>query len=503
MSASRAARALPFLSAALTALAWLPLAGFVPDDTYIHLQYARHLKDGAGLVFNLGERVYASTSPLWSIFLALLGRLGLDLEPAAITASLAAALLASAVTARLFLRLLPLPVATCAGLLFACDVWLVRWAGSGMETSLALLLVVLGFARYVADEPWGMRPLVPGTWWALAALVRPEAAILPALLAGRVALEPGTMVERLRRVALALLPLVVLGGAWTAFAWSYYGTPLPVTIHAKSIEGRGLEGAVRNVLLMASELTASRPLELLAVAVVSFLALVRGRRLPAAHVVPAGWLAGLPLFYAASGVPGVTRYLVPITPLLVFYGWRALTQVVPAGRTRLALVAAAAFAAGAFTYAAHVVPQADAFRRGVAATWIAQGRWFAAHTPPGTRVALRDIGAFAYFSDRPVVDLGGLVSPQIVPLMRTHTYDELVVGLEFGAVARPEYLLDVATEPARMKVDSPYATCLEFLSEGRLDHRALRKREAAWVSAYRIDWRCVETTPPRASATPR
>src|SRR5262245_44232792 len=114
MSASRAARALPVVSAAVTALAWLPLAGFVPDDTYIHLQYARHLAGGAGLVFNLGERVYASTSPLWSMFLALLGRLGCDLETAAIGASLLAAVIASAVAGRVFLRLLPTPVATCA-----------------------------------------------------------------------------------------------------------------------------------------------------------------------------------------------------------------------------------------------------------------------------------------------------------------------------------------------------------------------------------------------------
>jgi hypothetical protein len=499
MSVSRAARALPVVSAAVTALAWLPIAGFVPDDTYIHLQYARHLKEGDGLVFNLGERVYASTSPLWSTFLAALGFLGLDLEAAAIGASMASALLASAMAARMFTRVLPWPAAAAAALLFAADVWFVRWAGSGMETSLAVLLVVLGFDRYMAAAPWGARPLAPATWWALAALVRPEAAILPGLLALRGVLEAGPPARRLARAGLALLPLALLGGAWTGFAWAYYGTPLPVTIHAKSIDGQGLGGAAGNVAVMATEFAASRPLELVAalLALAGFAA--ARRRVDVAHVVPAGWLVGLPLFYAASGVLGVTRYVVPLTPLLVFYGWRAIAGHVRGGR-RLALVALVAAAAGMFTLAAHVVPQALAFRRGMAATWIAQGRWFAAHTPPGTRVALRDIGAFAYFSDRPVVDLGGLVTPAMVPLMRAHTYDDLAVGLGFGAVDRPEYLLDVATEPARMTADSPFAACLEPLLEGRLDHRALRKREAAWVSAYRIDWSCVDSTR-RSSAT--
>ena len=495
--------ALPALAAAVTGLAWLPLRGFVPDDAYIHMQYARHLMNGDGLVFNLGERVYASTSPLWSALLAALGGLGIDLERAASGASWVCALLASAVAARFLARVLPPRPAVVAALLLALDVWLLRWAGSGMETSLAVLLVVLGFERYVAAEPWGARPLVPGTWWALAALVRPEAALLPALLALRTALEPASTAHRVRQVLRAFGPFVVLFGAWTAFAAAYYGTPLPVTIHAKSIENQGLAGALRNVALMGTELLASRPVELVAVVVgagAGLLArrpLVRGR----AHLVPAGWLLGLPLFYAVSGVPGVTRYLVPITPLLVAYGWRALVRLVPSPLL-LAAAALVALSAGTYTYVTHVVPQARTFARGVARTWIAQGRWFAAHTPPGTRVALRDIGAFAYYSDRPVVDLGGLVSPEMVPLMRVHGYDDLAVHLRFGAFARPAYFIDVATTPARMTADSPYGACLAPLLEGRLDHRALRKREAAWVSAYRIDWACVDSCH-RASARSR
>lgn len=493
MTGNLAMRALPLVSAALTALAWLPLAGFVPDDTYIHLQYARHLMAGDGLVFNVGERVYASTSPLWSGFLAALGALGLDLVAASMGASLVAALAASVAASRLFVRLLPAPAAVAASLLFAIDVWFVRWAGSGMETSLAVLLVVLGFERYAAGSPWGVRPMGPALWWALAGLVRPEAWLLTALLGLRVLIEDGPVRERARRVALALLPALVTGGAWSAFAWAYYGTPLPVTIHAKSIEGQGLSGAAQNVFIMSSELLASRPLELLACGAAA-VGLLGGRlALDRGHIVPAGWLLGLPLFFLASGIPGGTRYLVPLTPLLIATGWAAIARLVPE-RRRLALVALAASAAGVGVMVTQVVPQANAFRLGMAQTWIAQGRWFAAHTPPGTRVALRDIGAFAYYSDRPVLDLGGLVTPQMVPLMRVHEYDPLATHLRFGALARPDYFIDVATEPARMARESPFAACLEPLGEGRLDHRALRKREPAWVSAYRIDWSCVDST---------
>src|SRR5947207_2165113 len=59
------------------ALAW-PLRDYVTDDTFIHLQYARHVAHGEGFVFNPGERVYGSTSPLWVLLLAGGMRLGFD-----------------------------------------------------------------------------------------------------------------------------------------------------------------------------------------------------------------------------------------------------------------------------------------------------------------------------------------------------------------------------------------------------------------------------------------
>ena len=52
-----------------TVLMW-PLRGHITDDTFVHLQYARHLAQGSGPVFNSGEHVYGCTSPLWTSLLA-------------------------------------------------------------------------------------------------------------------------------------------------------------------------------------------------------------------------------------------------------------------------------------------------------------------------------------------------------------------------------------------------------------------------------------------------
>src|SRR4051795_7224848 len=46
--------------------------GFPLDDSWIHLQFARNLAHGAGLVYNPGEFVTGSTAPLWTALLAVL-----------------------------------------------------------------------------------------------------------------------------------------------------------------------------------------------------------------------------------------------------------------------------------------------------------------------------------------------------------------------------------------------------------------------------------------------
>ncbi len=44
--------------------------------------------------------------------------------------------------------------------------------------------------------------------------------------------------------------------------------------------------------------------------------------------------------------------------------------------------------------------------------------WIAQHTPKASLIAAHDIGALGYFSDREILDLAGLVSPEVQPIIR-------------------------------------------------------------------------------------
>src|SRR5215831_1190743 len=53
--------------------------GFLPDDSYITYRYAQNLLQGHGLVFNPGEYVLSTTTPLYTLLLAAAGVVWPDL----------------------------------------------------------------------------------------------------------------------------------------------------------------------------------------------------------------------------------------------------------------------------------------------------------------------------------------------------------------------------------------------------------------------------------------
>ncbi len=45
-------------------------------------------------------------------------------------------------------------------------------------------------------------------------------------------------------------------------------------------------------------------------------------------------------------------------------------------------------------------------------------QWVADNVPPEDLLAVHDIGALGYYAPRPILDLAGLISPEVVPIIR-------------------------------------------------------------------------------------
>ena len=114
-------------------------SGYVEEDAYITFQFARNLAAGQGFVYNPGEAIYGSTTPLLTLLLA--GWMALGGEPVlgARLLGLAGAAAYLGLTWAVLLRLgVPRAGRVCAAALLACAPRLVALDLAGMEQPLGL-----------------------------------------------------------------------------------------------------------------------------------------------------------------------------------------------------------------------------------------------------------------------------------------------------------------------------------------------------------------------------
>jgi hypothetical protein len=79
----------------------------------------------------------------------------------------------------------------------------------------------------------------------------------------------------------------------------------------------------------------------------------------------------------------------------------------------LAMISLAMYPVGARAYAQDV-----SF---INSEMVATAAWVNANTPADSLIAAHDIGALGYFAQRPILDLAGLVSPELILFIRDET----------------------------------------------------------------------------------
>jgi hypothetical protein len=391
--------------------------GFPLDDSWIHLHFARNIAEGAGFSYNPGVPVAGSTAPAWTVLLA--GALTLGGPPLALVKALGiVAMIGAAVLTRhaaVAWGASPLASLVAAGALAASGP--LGWGAlSGMEVTLAAALVAAALLAHARGlTAW------TAACSALAVLARPESLLLvPLFLMAR----PPTP-RRILAFALAMVTVLV-PIIW--FSLATVGSPMPATAAAK-VEG-GLLGWLAGVREPWRLLLIQRPWHFMT-AWVGWLATINwllpvalgpglwyawrrgGRALGVVslallvHPLAMAWLA--PYRDPAFQEGRYSIQLLPLAFVLVACGLGALPW------PRLAL---AAFLVCALVPLGRA---ADRYAWGVQninAMQVHLGRWVGAHLPPTARIAANDIGAIAYFSRYPLIDLMGLVTPDIIPYRR-------------------------------------------------------------------------------------
>ncbi len=430
LSASRPRRALRiaalFWLALAGAFAWR-LAGVTADDIFITYRYAHNLARGEGLVFNPGERVFGVTEPAVALVLGALHaatRLPIPALGALLTATALVAV--ATLLAREAAERGPWPEALAGGTLLVASGFL--WINQGAAGPIVVALLL-------AAARWGAaRPCLAGTLAGLAAWFRPDAALGIALLGLLLWAEARRPPWRYAAAALG----VVAAGAFLAWAW--FGSVLPATLAAKRFHAARNPGAwlgYRNFFgtaLAQLQTTSGRWVALFALLGAAGIPLLWRRSGRAGRLLAVNGMA-LALVYPWLGVPFFAWYVIPcwITVLYgaSFLGGAMLRRLRRSGAPRGARLRDLAPRLGATAVLLGLVVVGAPLASATVRVWRVQerghwrleiyrpaGEWLRAHAPPEARLAFHEVGAVAFYSERPVDDLLGLVSAHALPYAR-------------------------------------------------------------------------------------
>ena len=390
------------------------------DDVFIHCRYASNLQHGFSYSFNPGETLTADTSPFWVLLLALIGLFSNHLELVAIGISLLCYLLIPPAVYRTARDIFSLSE-THARLAGWATVFASRlaWSGmSGMETSLASLLMFLTIEEHIRSRQRKCLRVREALWLGLGLLTRPEFLFVAAVLAADWVYAGWKREGDVRAASLVFL-------VCASIAAPGYLLPLitrnSILAHSSVVQGASLTFApplhyAFHYAWRATKVVASNNILLFALAGLG-LAVLRKEPMPRLLLVIA---VGLPLLQAifAPQERHHVRYLFPILPLYILSGsivWTRLTEQFQI-RHWVRIAVPILILLGGILETSRWAYISGSDVRNINDQHLAIAHWLGENMRPNDTLAVDDVGVFGYVSRKHLIDLTGLITPSIFPL---------------------------------------------------------------------------------------
>ncbi len=221
---------LPLVAAFVCAAAWAIYVHFkvrpLPyDDGFITYRYVENALAGKGLVYNDGQRVFGSTTPLFTMLLILVRAIVPEPTPQLAVHLNAMAFIACGIGVYEIVRKLTTSryLGAFGAIVFLMDPAQLVTSTGGMESHLFLALILGSLALLMECS----HPVPTAIVIGLAILTRPEGVLLVPLLAWEFRRSIRSLLGGLAALLLTLLP-------WGIFSSLYYGSPVPLSLVAKA-----------------------------------------------------------------------------------------------------------------------------------------------------------------------------------------------------------------------------------------------------------------------------
>jgi hypothetical protein len=433
-------------------LGWILYTGYVEEDAFITFRFARQIAAGNGFVYNTGERIYGTTTPLLTLLLSgWLKFISTDVVAGArvmdVFASLGT-LFFTWQTLRTLQRSTAEQFFSLAALVFSSN--LLYMSAQGMEVPLATCLMAASwYACATGRAKWTGFLCGLLLWTRIDLLFWP---VILGIVSGVHSPKHGTRIALF--TGLTYLP-------WLIFAAFYFGSPIPHTITAKWVAYSQFNQSplLPHLVTILDYLSPFYrigknlfPGSLLVLLVIVW-SIWRGR------IVREKMFLAL-LAFVVSEVARLTltretfssRYFIPLLwATMVLFGiglgmlWNRLenTRIPKNGfKVFLSLTLLAIIGSGLSFARSARAKQTYRYDQSLEAI----GLWLYRNSDPRSTVLLEPLGYVGYYSERRMVDEVGLVTPQVVNLKL-----QQVESGRYASIFRPDYVILHCDDALRMQ----------------------------------------------------
>lgn len=439
---------------------------FVQDDSFISFRYAENFVAGNGLVFNAEEKVEGYTSFLWIMFLSLLKVLGLNLETWSQYLSFIWGVGVIIITYFLSKELIQTSYKNdfIDSLIYVLPAYLLAitggfayWSISGMETSLFILLVLLGFLFALKDKTTRYN-YAASTFLMLSALTRPEglyflmAYFLYRFYVNKNSIKQNSTLKT--ELLIALIPILL----HFIFRLVYYGYPLPNTFYAKA----GIsEFFLRRGYEYFFEFAKSNLLYglVLITPFIFFFKPNTTKKIMWLYLTSAVYT--LIIILIGGDVLPFHRLFLPVLPIIYILFIGSLAQIInklkkySIRKFSLIILSLLILIIGYFNFRfeqpklndIHATELGLVYKMKIYAEWVSDQQDL---FNKKATVALSTIGAFSYFSDSKIIDLLGLTNEYIahnpaemkgISEPATRNWVERTYNAEYVLSQKPDYII--------------------------------------------------------------